>query len=242
MKKIISTNRISHYLLALLLAGGIWVGCSRDSNLVATKTESSYNIKFHPQANVDYDPFAGMSFEDRTVAIGGPETVFRYLQVITCHFAYAMNDNQARRILHQVVPPIKSDDEAIHVSQIAFDYPDIFRTISAGFKDAIAEKTLVGELARIIANTESDSEAMLKCAIALLNLELSVVTPERVTWQPDEKIPVFYVPLDDSDGAIIEGMDANGKTLSIIINTRDETVPYTLLYLNFDEDSPQLDA
>lgn len=264
-----------------MVSFGIWISCSKDtgvSSINPTSTDDGVSsprsigtkpavggsnyTDFHPQTGVNYDPFANMTLEDRRSAIGGPDAAEKYLRIMAKQLARVMADAKTRTILHSVVPDMEQGE--IHISKIADEFPQFLEKLSDGFRDAVANGAISGNLANLIKDDKSDSKTIYKASKALFELEIAVSNPsgktwnpsqpipvffapiddesatviEGIAWQPNEKIPVFYVPRDDSDGALIEGMDANGKTLSIIINTRDETVPYTLLYLNFDEDSP----
>lgn len=241
MKKRIRTNRMRHHILILLLMVGmglgIWISCSKDAGvssqgLVSTKpaVTAPNSVDFHPQTNVNYDPFAGLSLEDTKAAIGGSDAAEKYLQVIVRHLALVMSDDKARSILNRVVP--KLDDGAIHLSQIAIEYPHILNTLSGDFKDAVSDKAIGGELSQIINSTLSDGEAILQASKALFDLELSLVTSEE--WDATEPIPVFYAPLDDN-AIVMVGMDTNLNPITFSI-TGDSKPQYSFLLLNFDED------
>ena len=249
MKKRIRTNRIRGRILisALIVVGlGIGISCSKDASVssrtptVATKPAfpASSSFDFHPQTDVNYDPFAGMTFEERKVAVGGPNGTIKYLQVIARHLANAMNDEKSRNTLHGAVP--KVDNGEIHIAQLAIEYPHLLGTISNDFKDNISDKAIGAQLSQIIQNTESNGEAILKASKALLDLVVVLVTPDGQAWDPDQKIPVFYAPLNDDEGAVMEGVDAELKSVSYIID--GDKIPYPFLYLNFDEDSPMIRA
>ena len=76
MKKRIRTNRMHSRILVsalIVLVGlGIGISCSKDTGvssrrLVGTKPAvgGSNYADFHPQTNVNYDPFDGMTWDDR---------------------------------------------------------------------------------------------------------------------------------------------------------------------------------
>ena len=67
----------------------------------------------------------------------------------------------------------------VHLAQIAITYPQILEAISKGFKDAISDRDIDGQLYQIIGNVETNGEAILKTSEALVDLELSLVTPHR---------------------------------------------------------------
>ena len=118
--------KINHYRLRYILVSalialvglGIGISCSKDASvssidptstdagvsdqrLVGTKPAvgGSNYADFHPQTNVNYDPFAGMSLEERRNAIGGPDTAEKYLRIIAKQLAIVMADNEKGEML-----------------------------------------------------------------------------------------------------------------------------------------------
>ena len=236
MKKRIRTNRMHRYILAsglIMVSFGIWISCSKDTGvtsidptstdddvssrrLVGTKpaVEGSNYADFHPQTNVNYDPFADMNEEDRKNAIGGREAAEKYLRVIVAHLAHAMHDDKARSILHKVVP--KVDEGEIHLAQIAIEYPDLLGVLSGGFKDAVDAKGPGGALYLETQSAPSNGEAILKVSKALCDLVLTVVTTGGQAWDPAEAIPVFFSPLtDEKVTTVMEGVDTQLKAVTV---------------------------
>ena len=261
IKKRIRTNqlysRILTSALIALMGIGIGISCSKDTGVssrrsnstddgvssrrsVGTKPaiSSSNSLDFHPQTGVNYDPFAGMSEEDRKAAIGGRDAGEKYLQVIVRHLAHAMNNDKARTVLQKVVPKVDQGD--IHLAQIATKYPALLGSLSEGFKDAISDKAVSSDLSVLIQNTPSNGEAILKASKALFDLVLSVATPSGEGWNPSRAIPVFYMPLDDeSVTTMMHGIDAGLNPITLPFP--DPKIRYPFLLLNFDESSPMLD-
>ena len=118
------------------------------------------------------------------------------------------------------------------------DNPAFFSLVSEGFKDAVSNKGIDASLSTIIGDTPSNGEAILKASKALVDVVLTLVTPPGKEWNPDEVIPVFSAPPDDSAGSVMEGVDAELKPLFLTLERGDP--PYTFLFLNFDEDSPMI--
>ena len=256
MKKRIRTNRLHRYILAsglIMVSFGIWISCSKDvsvssidptstddgvssQRLVGTKpaVEGSNYADFHPQTGVNYDPFAGMTREERKAALGGSEGAIKHLQVVARHVAQAMRDSAARELLHSVVPKDKQGD--VHLFQIMMDNSDFFSLVSEGFKDAVFDKGIDANLSAIIRDTPSNGEAILKASKALVDVVLTLVTPPGQEWDANDTIPVFSAPPDDNAGSVMEGVDAELNPISLTLHNGDP--PYTFLFLNFDEDSP----
>ena len=258
MKKRIRTNRMRDRILisALIVVGlGIGISCSKDASvssinptstddgvsnrrLVGTKPAigGSNYADFHPQTGVNYDPFAGMTREERKAALGGSEGAIKHLQVVARHVAQAMRDSAARELLHRVVPKDKQGD--VHLFQIMMDNPAFFGLVSEGFKDAVSNKGIDANLSAIIRDTPSNGEAILKASKALVDVVLTLVTPPGQEWDANDTIPVFSAPLDDNAGSVMEGVDAELNPISLTLHDGDP--PYTFLFLNFDEDSPMI--
>ncbi len=251
MKKRIRTDRLRSGILVsvliVLVGFGTWISCSKDASVSsidpqprATKPAVvSEPVDFHPQTGVNYDPFNGMNEEDRKNAIGGREAAEKYLRVIVAHLARAMHNEQARHILHKVVP--KVDNGEIHLAQIAAEYPDLLGVLSNGFKDAVDAKNPGGALHLKTQNTESNGEAILKVSKALFDLVLTLVVPDGEGWDTTQKIPVFYMPLDDeSVTTVMNGIDAN--LAPVTLSFPDPKISYPFLLVNFDESSPMIDG
>ena len=256
MKKRIRTNRLHRYILAsgLILVGlGIGISCSKDAGissisptddsvssrrLVGTKPAvgGSNYADFHPQTNVNYDPFAGMTLEERRNAIGGPDAAEKYLRIMAKQLARVMAGNEIRTILHDVVPDLEQGE--IHISKIAEKFPQFLGKLSEGFRDAVANGAVSGNLANLIKDDKSDSETIYKASKALFELEIAVSNPPGKTWDPSQPIPVFFAPIDDESATVIEGIDTNLQPISVPAG--GDTAPYTCLVLNFDEDLPLL--
>ncbi len=254
MNKRIRTNRLHRYILAsglIMVSFGIWISCSKDVGVssisptddgvssrrsVGTKPAvgSSNYADFHPQTNVNYDPFKDMSFDDRKAAIGGPPESEKYLQVVVRHLAHAMNDDKARVILHQNVP--KPGEGEIRISQLFIDYPDLLTALSGNFKSSISDKAIGGRLSQIIQDVTTDSEAILKASKALFDLEIRLVTPAGMAWDSSQKIPVFYTPLNDQEATVMVGVGPNLERITFPMPNDKKTAPYAFLLLNFDED------
>ena len=178
-----------------------------------------------------------MSLKDRVRAIGGAAGAEKYFQVVAHHLAHIMGDDNLRGILHSIVP--KVDEGEIHLAQIALEYPNFLTGLSSGFKDAVSDKAIGGDLSSIIQNVESDSEAVLKAVKALVDLEISIVAPKGQEWDPTQTIPIFYIPVNDTEATVMEGVDSNLERVTIPY--QDFTAPYVFLLLNFDEESPVMD-
>ena len=259
MKKRIRTNRqVSRILFSVLIALvglGIGISCSKDtgvSSIDPTSTDDDVSSRrpvgtkpavggsnyadFHPQTNVNYDPFAGMTRAERKAALGGSEGAVKHLQVVARHVAQAMQNKGARELLNRVVPKEKKGD--VHLSQIMIDNPLFLSLVSEGFKDAVSDKGVEANLSEIIQDTQSNGEAILKASKALVDVVLTLVTPPGKKWNADEMIPVFSAPLDDKPGSIMKGVDAKLNPISLTLKKGDP--PYTFLFLNFDEDSPMI--
>lgn len=238
-----------------MVSFGIWISCSKDASvssidptsindgissrrLVGTKPAvgGSNYADFHPQTNVNYDPFAGMTREERKAALGGSEGAIKHLQVVARHVAQAMRDSTARKLLHRVVPKDKQGD--VYLFQIMMDNPAFFGLVSEGFKDAVSNKGIDANLSAIIRDTPSNGEAILKASKALVDVVLTLVTPPGQKWDANNTIPVFSAAIDDEPGNVIEGVDAELKPTSLTLHNGDP--PYTFLFLNFDEDSPMI--
>ena len=261
MKKRIRTNRMHSRILVsalIVLVGlGIGISCSKDTGvssidqtstddgvsdqrLVGTKPAvgGSNYADFHPQTGVNYDPFKGMTFDQRKAAVGGVEGAVQYLEVIATHLAHMMNDEKARTILQRVVP--KSDEGEVHLTQILIENPYLLTALSSDFKDNIDDKAIGAQLSQVIGSTESNGEAILKASKALLDLMVSVASPDGGGWGASDKIPVFFVPANDDNGATMQGVDADLNTVSFVIDGKK--LPYSFLYLNYDENSPMVHA
>ncbi len=247
-KKPIEIRRVHCFILisGLIMVGlGTWIGCSKDASISSTDPHpqpratkpailSPNSADFHPQSGVNYDPFKGMSAKDRMAAIGGVNGAIKYFHVIAYHLAQALNDDKVRGTLHNVVPKVQDGD--IHLSQIAIEHPHVLEALSAGFRDDIFSENIQGMLSEIIRDSKSDGEAILMASTALLDLVVTLALQPGDVWDPHETIPVFYVPISDDEGAVMEGVDANLKTVSFTIN--GDKIPYSFLFLNYDEDSP----
>ncbi len=251
MKKRIGTNRIHSRILTsaliVLMGLGIGISCSKDTGVSSTSPDSGpratkptlpdqNSSTFHPQTNVNYDPFAGMTREERKDALGGYEGSVKHLQVVARHVAQAMRNKDARKLLHRVVPKDKQGD--VHLFQIMVDNPTFFGLVSEGFKDAVSNKGINANLSNVIKGTPSNGEAILKASKALVDVVLTLVVPPGKEWNPDDMIPVFSAPLDDKPGNVMVGVDTELKSISLTLHKGDP--PYTFLFLNFDEDSPMI--
>ena len=147
--------------LIALMGLGIGISCSKDDGisgrrLVGTKPAvgSSNYADFHPQTNVNYDPFAEMTRQERKAALGGSEGAIKHLQVVARHVAQAMRNKDVRELLHRVVPKDKEGD--VHLFQIMMDNPAFFSLVSEGFKDAVSNKGIDASLSTIIGDTPSN--------------------------------------------------------------------------------------
>ena len=259
MEKRIRANRIHSSILVsaliVLVSLGIGISCSKDTGvssrspnstdadvssrrLVGTKPAvgGSNYADFRPQTNVNYDPFAGMTLEERRNAIGGPDAAEKYLRIMAKQLARVMADNEIRAILHSVVPDLEQGE--IHISKIADRFPQFLGKLSEGFRDAVANGSVSGNLANLIKEDKSDSETIYKASKALFELEIAVSNPPGKTWDPAQSIPVFFAPIDDESATVIEGIDTNLQPISVPAG--GDTAPYTCLVLNFDEDLPLL--
>ncbi|MYD61941.1 MAG: hypothetical protein F4W91_12940 [Gemmatimonadetes bacterium] len=256
MKKRIRTNRLHRYILAsglIMVSFGIWISCSKDASvssiaptsaddsgsgqrLVGTKPAvgGSNYADFHPQTGVNYDPFANMTLEERRTAIGGPDAAEKYLRIMAKQLARVMADAKTRTILHSVVPDLEQGE--IHISKIADEFPQFLEKFSDGFRDAVANGAISGNLANLIKDDKSDSKTIYKASKALFELEIAVSNPPGKTWNPAQPIPVFFAPIDDESATVIEGIDTNLQSISVPAG--GDTAPYTCLVLNFDEDLP----
>ncbi len=243
MKKRSRTNRIHSRILAsaliVLMGLGIGISCSKDTGvssrrLVGTKPAvgGSNYADFHPQTGVNYDPFANMTLEERRSAIGGPDAAEKYLRIMAKQLARVMADAKTRTILHSVVPDMEQGE--IHISKIADKFPQFLEKLSDGFRDAVTNGAISGNLANLIKGDKSDSKTIYKASKALFELEIAVSNPPGKTWNPSQPIPVFFAPIDDESATVIEGIDTNLQSISVPVG--GDTAPYTCLVLNFDED------
>ena len=256
MNKRIWTNRLRYILVSGLIALvglGIGISCSKDAGISSiSPTEDSVSSRrlvgtkpavggsnyadFHPQTNVNYDPFKGMTWDDRKAALGGIEGAVKHLRVVAARVAQAMQDKSVRKLLHSMVP--KEREGEVHLFQIMMDNPKFFGLASEGFKGAISDKGIGANLSAIIQDTPSDGEAILKASKALLDVVMVVVTPPGKEWDGEAAIPVFSAPADDAPGNVMEGVDTQLKPISLTLQKGN--APYTFLFLNFDEDSPMI--
>ena len=85
--------------------------------------------------------------------------------------------------------------------------------------------------------SSSDEMALLQVAEALFDLEVTLVTPPGQEWDSSKGIPVFFDPIY-SDATRIEGFDSDLSVVSLSAHATE--VPYSLLAINFNEDSPLL--
>ena len=253
MEKRIRTNRIHSRILVsvlIVLVGlGIGISCSKDagiSSISPTSTDDSVSSRrlvgtkpavggsnyadFHPQTGVNYDPFVEMTIEERRKAIGGPEAATKYLQIIAERLAIVMEDDKLRPILHSVVPDI--GEGAVHISEIAKKFPQLLAELPEGFKGAVTNGAIPGDLAQIIKDAPSDAEAIYKASTALFELELSVAVPPGQKWYAEQPIPVFFAPTAENVTSI-EGVTPSLKPISMPVS---DGPLYTCLMLNFDED------
>ena len=262
MKKRIGTNRIHSRILTsaliVLMGLGIGISCSKDtgvSSIDSTSTDdgvssrrsvgtkpavgSSNYADFHPQSGVNYDPFAGMSVQDRQHAIGGPEAAEKYLQIIVRQIALAMGNQKARRALYDAVPRLGQGEA--HLAKIIVEHSSVLDGISAGFKDSVTGKSIGGELSNQAASTPSNGEAILKASKALFDLTLTVVAPSGKEWKdPSQTIPVFYMPMNDEQAKTMVGV--NAKLEPVVYPFSSTDAPTAFLLLKFDEDSPMFDV
>lgn len=242
MKKRIWTNRISASALIALVGLGIGIGCSKDTGvspdpqLRAEKPALPSSSSYHPQSGINYDPFAGMTWEDRKAALGGIEGGVKHLQVVAGRVAQAMQDKQVRALLHRTVP--KEREGEVHLAEIMMNNPHFFGIVADGFKGAVSDKGVQANLSDIIRDAQTNGEAILKATKALLDVVMVVVTPPGKEWNGEDIIPVFSASVDDDVGSILQGVDGDLKPTSLTQQRGD--VPYTFLFLNFDEDSPQM--
>ena len=248
MKKQISTSRAQYILVSVLIAlvgFGTWISCSKDATisgidptLRASKPAllPSNSVDFHPQSGVNYDPFDGMTWDDRKAALGGIDGAVKHLRVVAARVAQAMQDESMRKLLHSLVP--KEREGEVHLFQIMMDNPKFFGLVSEGFKGAISNKGIGANLSAIIQDTPSDGEALLKASKALLDVVMVVATAPGKEWDGEEMIPVFSAPVDDAVGSVMEGVDSDLKPIFLTQKRGDP--PYTFLFLNFDEDSPMI--
>ena len=139
-----------------------------------------------------------------------------------------MADDMLRANLHSVVPAIEEGE--IRISEIAKKFPNVLATLSTGFKNAVADNAISGDLAQQTQNSVSDSEAIYKASRGLFELELSVASPSGQTWDPTQPIPVFYAPIGEKSS--IEGHNASLESISMPMG---DGPSYTCLILNFDE-------
>lgn len=259
MKKQIRTNRLRRYILAsglIMVSFGIWISCSKDAGISSinptddgVSSQKSIGTKpavgglnyadFHPQSGVNYDPFAGMTADGRRSAIGGASTAEKFLQLMVAQVALAMGDDKARDVLYDYVPNL--DEGEIHLSKLAAIYPDLLNGMSGGFKDALANAFLSGQLNNKALEVSTDGEAILRVSKAMFDLSLTVVTPPGQGWNSsDDKIPVFYMPMDDATATTMSGKDADGNPITYPFS--ETAAPTAFLLLKFDESSPMFNV
>ena len=245
MKKRTWTNRIPVSALIALVGLGIGISCSKDATisgidptLRASKPAllPSNSVDFHPQSGVNYDPFDGMTWDDRKAALGGIDGAVKHLQVVAGRVAQAMQDESVRKLLHRIVP--KEKEGEVHLFEVMMNNPHFFGFVSNGFKNAVSGKGIEANLSNIIQDTQTNGEAILKASKALLDVVMVVVTPPGKEWDGEEVIPVFSAPVDDAVGSVMEGVDGDLKPIFLTQKRGDP--PYTFLFLNFDEDSPMI--
>ena len=180
--------------LIIAVGFGTWIGCSKNTGVSSETTPSVRAGKpavvppadFHPQTGVDYNPFKGMTFDERKAAVGGVEGAVKCLEVISTQIAHMMNDEKARNILQRVVP--KSDEGEVHLAQIVTENPYLLTVLARDFTDSIDDKAIGSQPSQIIGDTESNGEAILKASKALLDLMVSVVTPDGGGWNASERM------------------------------------------------------
>ena len=242
--KIIKTNRTVQVLFVLkliaLIAIGADISCSKSSPLSSMDPEivnedpqpRAAKPAIPPSSSFDLantvDPFANLSLDGRRSAIGGSDKAEKYLRIFTKQLARVMADDTLRANLHSVVPAIEEGE--IRISEIAKRFPNVLATLSTGFKNAVADNAISGDLAQQIQNSASDSEAIYKASRGLFELELSVASPSGQTWDPTQSIPVFYAPIGKKSS--IEGHNASLESVSMPMG---DGPSYTCLILNFDE-------
>lgn len=253
MKKQIRTNRLySRILTSVLIALmgiGIGISCSKDTGVSSTSPDSEpratkptlpdqNSSTFHPQTNVNYDPFAGMGLRERQKAIGGADAAEKFLQLIVAQIALAMNNQEARSVLHRVVPKIEQGE--VHLTKVAAKYPNLLSGMSGGFKNALGNESMAGKLIQKATEASTDGEAILKVSEALFDLVLTLVVPPGMGWDDaNAKIPVFYMPMDDKNATKMTGMDGNAKPVTYPFSKDD--APSAFLLLKFDESSSKFD-
>ena len=155
--------------------------------------------------------------------------------------ARAMQNDQARQILQNVVP--KTSDGEIHLAKIAAEYPSLLNALSGGFKDAVNEKNPGGALHLETQNTPSNGEAILKVSKALCDLILTVVALDGQTWNPTRAIPVFFSPLtDEKNATVMEGVDTDLRAITAPFGRGKEGRPSVYLLVKADENSPMIDS
>ena len=230
--------------LIIAVGFGTWIGCSKDTGVSSEPTPPVRagklavvpSVDFLPQTGVNYDPFKGMSFDDRKAAFGGTEGAARHVRVIARHIAQAMNNDNARTALFGNVPKLHEGEA--HLAQLAIQNTDLLASISVGFKNVISDQAIDDKLSAIIKGTDSNGEAILKASTALLDLVVVLVTPEGQAWNPSEKIPIFHISPNMSDGDVLRGIDAGLQPVEFVLN--GDKFPYPFLFLNYDEDSPKM--
>ena len=238
-------SRIFVSILLALTCVGIGISCSKDASVSSTPPDAKPRATklafseqdsaiFQPQTDVNYDPFQDMSLEERIEAIGGPESSKKYFEVVARHLVQAMSDKEVLTTFYNVVP--KAGEGEISLAEIAITYPHVLKALATSFKDDIASKDIQSTLSSIIQDTDSNDEAVLKVATALLDLVVTLALSPGDSWDSETVLPVFYVPANDDEGSTVEGVDANQKVVSFSID--GDKIPYSFLFLNYDEDSP----
>ena len=188
--------------------------------------------KFTPDSDTNYDPFKGMDRKARFEAIGGAEGATAYYELITVQLAQALQDKKAREILHANIPEWEKGEAKI--AQVAAVNPELLRALSRDFKAEVDQKGISNQLSKRIHASQSDEKAMLEVVEAMFDLEVNLVNPPDSKWDGDSPIPVFYIPVEQG-ATVISGVDV--ALNAVTLDAELETPPYSLLQINFDEDT-----